>query len=276
MVRLLNRWSVLALLVLASAAATPAEAAKRDPAEPDGLIVRIHSAGLVFIDIGTRSGVQPGDLFDIISSEVLSHPLTGDTLAVTPTSVGALKVEQVFDRMSVAKLLSLAPGEDPMLMPIMRVQSPERLEEIQKMMMRRMYHGEGGPTSLRMALIPGLYQIESGEKKKGWAILAASVASFAFGASFRADSNNWLDSYNDLEADLLQSQYDHFFDGASDRRTTSNRLYRLAAALYVYNWVDVLWLGQAAGLRSVHAQPFDVGLRSARDGQPLLTLTHRF
>ena len=265
-----------ALLVVASAAATPAEAAKRDPAEPDGRIVRIHSAGLVFIDIGTRSGVQPGDLYDIVSSQVLSHPLTGDTLAVTPTSVGALKVEQVFERMSVAKLLSLAPGEDPMLMPIMRVQSPERLEEIQKMMMRQMYHGEGGPTSLRMALIPGLYQIESGEKKKGWAILAASVASFAFGVGYRANSNDWLDRYNDLEAGLLQSDYDFYFDRASDRRSTSNRLYQLATALYVYNWVDVLWLGQAAGLRSVHARPFDVGLRSARDGQPLLTFTHRF
>ena len=51
-----------------------------------GVIIRVVE-GLVYIDQGQRDGVMEGDLFDIISHEVLSHPLTGDTLAVTPKLV---------------------------------------------------------------------------------------------------------------------------------------------------------------------------------------------
>lgn len=275
MVKLLRRWRVLGLVIasLVAAVSLPAVAAGQDSGKPEGYVVDILSGRLVLIDLGARNNVMKGDYYDIVSSEVLTHPLTGDTLAVTPKSVGALQVEQVYDKMSLARLLELTPGENLMSMPIMRVRHPERLQEIQQLMQRRVYRGRS--TSLRQALIPGLYQLKSGQKIKGLSILAVELAALGLGAGYRSSSNDAFDKYRAQ----TEVNFDFYFDQASDRRTTSNRFFRLAVAAYVYSWVDALWLGGGNPLAAVGAparHPVRLDLKVGRDGQPLLALTHRF
>ena len=162
MVKQLSRWRVwdLAIACLVAAVSLPAVADGQNPAMQQGYVVEIVSGRLVFIDLGARNDVAKGDYYDIVSSEIMTHPLTGDTLAVTPKSVGALQVEQVYDKMSLARLLELTPGENVMSMPIVRVRQAERLEEIQKLVKRQEYRGTSAP--LRMAVIPGLFQLQSG------------------------------------------------------------------------------------------------------------------
>jgi len=243
---------------------------------PQGYVVEILSGRLVLIDLGAADKVAKGDYFDIVSSEVLTHPLTGDTLAVSPKSVGALQIVQVLDKMSVARLLELTPGENVMSMPIVRVQHAERLEEIQRLSMLQMYQGMSTP--LRLALIPGLYQLKNGQKIKGLSILGAQLVAVGLGAGYRFSSNDAFDQH------LAQTEanFNFYFDQASDRRSKSNRFFQLAVAAYVYNWVDVLWLGggrpmAAAGAASgASGRQLSVDLTTGRQGQPLLALTHRF
>jgi len=278
MVKLLRRWRLLDLVVasLVAAVSLPAVAAGQDSGKPEGYVVEIVSGRLVFIDLGARNNVMKGDYYDIVSSEVLTHPLTGDTLAVTPKSVGALQVEQVYDKMSLARLLELTPGENVMSMPIAKVRHPERLQEIQQLMTRRVYRGRS--TSLRQALIPGLYQLKSGQKIKGLSILGVELAALGLGAGFRSSSNDAFDKYLDLKEGDAEATFTFHFDQASDRRTASNRFFRLAVAAYVYSWVDALWLGggapSAVGAYRQHRVRLD--LKTGRDGEPLLALTHRF
>ncbi len=243
----------------------------------EGLIVRIQSADLVFIDLGTEHGITKGDLFEIISSEMLVHPLSDSILAVTPKSVGCLQVLQIYPHTALARLLQLDRGEDPMLKPIERVIDPERRAEIEKMMLRGVRAAAGVDVSRRVAVIPGLYQTRIGETRKGWGLLAASGVSLIGGFAYRSNSNDWYDQYQNLPAGLPESDYSFYFTKAQDKRSRSNNLFWLAGALYVYNWVDILWLGDAAGV--AYQAPPSTGLHVAlgiNTKQPLLRLTHRF
>jgi hypothetical protein len=244
----------------------------------DGLIVRIQSADLVFIDKGQDDGLTRGDLFDIVSSEILVHPLSDSILAVTPKSIGAIQVLQVFANTSLARIIALDRGEDPMLKPIERVGHPDRLEELERLMARGMRSAAGMDVSRRVAVIPGLYQYRIGEKRKAWMLMAAEAASLIGGFAYRSNSNDWYDQYKALQAGLPQSEYDRYFTEAQDRRDRSNRLFWLAGALYVYNWVDVMWLGEGAKMAYTlpSAPRFHVGMGWTDDRKPLLRLTHRF
>ena len=83
-----RRKSGVVLLVLAMLGTAGAQL----PAK--GLVIK-NTDGLIFIDMGRQDNVMKGDLFDIMDNDVVLHPLSGDTLSVTPRSVGALKVLQV-------------------------------------------------------------------------------------------------------------------------------------------------------------------------------------
>ena len=255
-----------------------AGAASHGDMKGDGLIIRIHQRGLVFIDIGKSDGVMKGDLFNIISSEVLAHPLTGDTLAVTPKNIGAIQVHQVQSKMSIAKLVHVMPGEDVMLMPIARVSDPERLAEIEHHVKHEMFKAMGLDVPKRVALIPGLYQMRMGEKRKGWALLAGQAVSLAAAIGYRASGNDWLEQYENLSAGLPQSEYDRYFNTADDKRGRSNNLFWLAGAIYAYNWADVLWLGGGAKMMRSQAQSSQtqIGLGLAMGGEPLFEVVHRF
>ena len=102
-----------------------------------GLVIK-NADGLIFIDMGRKDNVMKGDLFDIIDNEVVLHPLSGDTLSVTPRSVGGLKVLQVYPKMSLVELLHIQSGRDPMLMQVVQIQSPDRLVEIERYMKQSM------------------------------------------------------------------------------------------------------------------------------------------
>ncbi|MEE2659463.1 MAG: FlgT C-terminal domain-containing protein [Candidatus Latescibacterota bacterium] len=249
-------------------------------AKGEGFVIRVEMGDLVYIDLGEGSGVARGDLFDILADEVITHPLTGDTLAVTPMSVGALQVRQVFPKMAAAKLVHIAAGEDPMLKPIVRIRDPKRHEEIAKIMSRNLSRAMGRDVPRQVTAIPGLYQIRIGEKRKGWTLISAEAASLIAGFSYRTNSNDWYDQYSNLPAGLPESEYTFYIDRARSRRDWSNRFFWLAGALYAYNWVDILWLGTAASLSG----PVEVGEPAATSvclgtnstGQPLMRLTHRF
>lgn len=264
---------------VALALSTSASAQSMEAMEGDGLIVRVQSADLVFIDRGAEHGLGKGDYFDIVSSEMLVHPLSDSILAVTPKIVGALQVLQVYQRTSLARLVYLDGGEDPMLKPIARVRDAERVADIEKKLVRGMRVAAGMDASRRLAVIPGLYQIHIGERRKGWALLGAESLTLLGGLAYRANSNDWYDQYQNLPAGLPESDYDRYFTKAQDLRTRSNRLLWLAGALYVYNWVDILWLGDAAGVAAAPSprEPLSVGLGLHADtAQPLLRLTRRF
>lgn len=270
---------ILAALALITLWLAPGDAQMADAAgEGDGLIVRIHSPGLVFIDRGQNAGITRGDIFDIISSEVLVHPLSDSILAVTPKSVGAIQVLQVYPSLSLVKIVHLDRGVDPMLKPVVRVSDPKRLEQIEKLIMRGVRVDAGVDVPRRLAVIPGLFQIRIGERNKGWSLLAAEAVSLIGGIAYRSNSNDWYDQYRALPAGLPESDYDFYFNKGQDRRTLSNRLFWVAGALWVYNWVDVMYLGEGANLAYRPADPpsYHVGMGLSADGRPLLRLGRRF
>ena len=242
----------------------------------EGMIVRFESE-LVYIDLGQRHGVSRGDLFDVLASEILSDPRTGDTLAVTPRTVGALRIVQVADKLSIGRLLHLEPGEDPMLKEVARVQDPDRLRQIERYV-RAWQGGAGGMTEKRLALVPGRYHLEVGEKRKGWSLMALETASLLAGIGYRISSNDYKDKYDKLNPPQPASEYDFYFSEAQNRRDWSNRFFLLAGAIYAYNWVDVLWLRGRVTLsaRGPDARPLEVGAGMTQDGTALLQVAHRF
>ena len=269
-----TRVALVGLFASLAATGTAVDAAGR----ADGMIIRVQNS-LVFIDIGANAGVMKGDLYDVVSAEVLTHPLTGDTLAVTPTVVGAIQVHQVLEKLAVAKLLHLMPGEDAMLKPIARVSDdPDRLSEIEKLVSRERFKMSGVSVARNAAVIPGMYQIKLGEKTKGWAILGADVIALAAAIGYRTNSNDYYDQYNNLDSNQSQSVFDFYFTRAEDRRKTSNRLFWLAGAIYAYNWADVLWLGPGAKMMAGtrDGKGTHLGLTTSSEGDPLLRLQHRF
>jgi hypothetical protein len=262
-------WLCLAGLVLACSGTARAQM------EAKGMIIRVVDR-LVYIDLGRRNGVQAGDLFDVVSADVLLDRLSGDTLAVSPESVGAIRVRQVFDKMAIAELMHIQAGQDPMLMKIARIQDPERLIEIEQYMQNVSYGGMGD--GRMKALVPGLYQYKMGQRRKGFSLMILEAASLAAGITFRLNSNDWKDQYDSLEANRPQRDYDYYFDGANDRRRWSNRFFWLSGALYAFNLIDVLW-AQGQPAMSVQTQPrvpFELGLGMNRSGQTMLQVVHRF
>lgn len=243
--------------------------------EAKGMIIRVVDR-LIYIDLGRRDGVQAGDLFDVVSADVLLDRLSGDTLAVSPESVGAIRVRQVFDKMAIAELMHIQAGQDPMLMKIARIQDPERLIEIEEYMQSVSYGGMGD--GRMMALVPGLHQYKMGQRRKGLSLMVLETASLAAGIIFRLNSNDWKDQYDSLGAGRPQIDYDYYFDGANDRRRWSNRFFWMSGALYAFNLIDVLW-SQGQPAMSVQTRPrvpFELGMGMNRSGQTMLQVVHRF
>ena len=243
---------------------------------PDkGLVIR-NTDGLIFIDMGRQDNVMKGDLFDIIDEDVVLHPLSGDTLSVTPKSVGALKVLQVYPKMALVQLLHIQGNKNPMLMRVSPIQNPDRLVEIERYIKKSDSLAMGG-ASPRLSLVPGLYQYHMGEKKKGLSMLGVEITSLALGVAYRLSSEDWFTQYEDLGPGLAPADYDFYFNEASDRRTRSNHLFLIAAALYAYNLVDVMWMGgDQVPMNAQANQKMDLGLGLDGDGRPMFNLVRRF
>ena len=131
-----------------------------------------------------------------------------------------------------------------------------------------------GP-SLTSAWLPGVYQYKAGSTLKGLGLLGLELAALGGGIAYRISSNQWNDSYLSVGVGRPQDEYDYYFNEASDRRAMSNRLFWLAGALYAYNLIDVLWMGNGRGGPNL-VRKLSLGVTSRGDGAPLLQLTRRF
>jgi hypothetical protein len=240
-----------------------------------GTIVKMISSDLVFIDKGADVSVSIGDLYDIVADETVYHPLTDSVLAVTTQTVGAIKILQLFPKTALARLVYLQMGEDPMLKEIVPIRDPERIAEIESRMMRDM-RGVRGGLSRRMAVVPGLYQLNMGARRKGWVLMGLEAASLVAGLTYRASSNDWKDQYDRLTNP--GDDFDRYINGANDRRKSSNRYFRVAALVFVYNWFDVLWEGRSLPLNLKLAEPrrLQFGAGVDQGGNSVLQMVHRF
>ncbi|MCC7260940.1 MAG: hypothetical protein IT369_00325 [Candidatus Latescibacteria bacterium] len=252
---------------LALSCVLPPCLARAEAPRPEGVIIRVDGS-LAYIDAGQQQGLMEGDLLDIMSTEVLTHPLTGDTLSVTPTAVGALRVRQVFPRFAIGELVHVEPGQDPMLMPVYRIMDPERMSQVMLYAQHFAYEVAGSGVPRRRALIPGLYQLKLGSPAKGWALLGLEAAALTAGVLSHVQSANYYDNYKGLGTGHTTQQFDYQFERANTWHNRSKTAYWLAGAVVAYNWIDVLWLGKAPAVES--------GLELSRQGTPLLQLAYRF
>ena len=87
----------------------PAPAASSRPAQPTkGYVLRVMGK-IIYLDLGLRDNVRVGDTFEIVRDEEIVHPITGENLG-GKTTVGTVRVTQVFEKLSVAEVVSLLPG----------------------------------------------------------------------------------------------------------------------------------------------------------------------
>ena len=245
-----------------------------------GTIVKMVSGDLVYIDKGANAKVMTGDIFDIVSDETVYHPLTDSVLAVTTTTIGAIKILQVFEKTALAKLVHIQLGKDPMLKQVVPISGPERLADVESQMLREELGLKPG-LSRRLAILPGLYQMKMGERGKGWVLMGLEAATLVAGLSYRSSSNDWKDQYDRLTNP--RDDFDRYLDGAKERRTWSNRFLTLAAVVYAYSWFDVLWQGggipinmKADSRQASRLPALQLGVGADQSGSSLLQLVHRF
>jgi hypothetical protein len=60
----------------------------------------------VYFNRGSREGVTPGQVFKVGSSEVLRDPGTGETLDISFTETGQIRVDSVKEKVSICTLIS--------------------------------------------------------------------------------------------------------------------------------------------------------------------------
>ncbi|MEW6751538.1 MAG: FlgT C-terminal domain-containing protein [Candidatus Latescibacterota bacterium] len=238
-----------------------------------GMIIRVAEPPLVYIDLGARDGVHEGDLFDIVESEVVSNPLSGDTLGVSPRRVGSIRVRQVHEKVSIAELVSLDKGEDPMLMKVARIEDPGRRALVQEQA-RAVRPVDAGP-SLRLGLVPGLYQVRTGHAGRGGSYMAAEVGALAAAIAYRVSSLDWEKRYDEYGSDPEDTNTGYLVTlgkGMQDRRRWSNRLFWTAGAVYALNWIDVLW----SDGRAASGLPFVLGAGVDGNGHTLVQASWAF
>ena len=163
--------------------------------------------------------------------------------------------------------MHIQAARDPMLMRIAPIENTERLLEVEQFLRRNMIT----MVSLKSAWLPGVYQYRAGNTFKGWGLLGLELAALGGGIAFRMSSDEWFDTYSKLSPGLSPDRYDYYFNEASDRSAMSNRLFWLAGALYAYNLIDVLWMGNDRG-----GPNLSLYVTSRGDGSPLLQLKRRF
>jgi hypothetical protein len=258
-------WALL--FVAAVGLATAARAAT--PPEARGLIIEVADH-LVYLDLGQRDGIGEGELFDIVSTEVLTDPVSGDTLMVTPATIGVVRVRQVFEKLSVAEVLQLQPGQNPLLLRVAPIQDAERL--VQLAAMAAVTPGRAGPGAIA-SLVPGLHQYRSGQRAKGIAMASAEGGLLLAATAFRWSSNDWHRRYQDY-AGADEAYLVHLGEGMQSRRRWSNSLYWLSAGVYAFNFIQVRW-----GEPAEPGQPAtgtELGLRLDGQGSPSLCLVRSF
>ena len=234
---------------------------------PEGIIIRV-AGSLAYVDAGQQQGLMEGDLLDIMSSEIVTHPLSGDTLSVSPMPVGALRVRQIFPRFAIGEIVHLEAGQDPMLMPVFRITDPDRMAQVMLYAQHYTYAATSSGVSKHLALIPGLYQLNLGTPSKGWTLLSLEAASLTTALLCRVQSNNYYQNYHSLDGRYQVEEFDRQFDQASTWHRRSNAAFWVAGSVCAYNWIDALWLGKAPAVTG--------GMEMSSQGTPLFQLAYRF
>lgn len=244
---------------------------------PQGVIIK-EEGSLVWVDLGQTHGIVDGDLFDIVAAEKLVHPVTDSVLAITQKAIGAIRVRQVWEKMSLAQLLYIRPGDSAMLKQVVRIKDAERQLEIKKFGDGWMGGEPVAAVSSLAALVPGLYQIQNGATAKGWTLLGAETLSMVLALAYRIDSNDWYETYNNLPAGLTEERYSFYFDGARDRRNWSNRFLWFGGALFAFNLIDNIWMSDHRSLsaKSYESRSFRLEVSTDPIGHSRLMLVHRF
>ena len=90
--------------------------------------------------------------------------------------------------------------------------------------------------------IPGLYQIKTNQKIKGYTISALQAGTIAAGVYYKlnADEDKWFERYkNSNSSEEAARAYGQHRD-AQDNNKWSKRFFYTAGAVYVFNFIDVL------------------------------------
>jgi len=128
-----------------------------------------------------------------------------------------------------------------------------------------------------MALVPGLYQLKAGKRRKGLLLMGMESASLIAGIGYHFSSNEWEDKYDNLGPNLPKEDYDFYFEGARDRRNWRNRFFWLAGVLYAYNWIDAILADSSTKNERIKVTgSFWFGMELNRDQQVLLQVLRRF
>lgn len=97
------------LLSLFAALAIPAWAREKSPGY---MLYRLSDEGrLVYIDLGSKDNVRPSKMLQLLRHESIIHPVTQEDLG-GETPLGAVRVVEVFPRLSTAEVIDLVRGMD--------------------------------------------------------------------------------------------------------------------------------------------------------------------
>lgn len=91
------------------------------PRPVKGYVLQV-AGKLVYLDLGMRDNVRVGDTFEIIRDQEIVHPITGENLG-GKAPVGVVRVTQVFEKLSIAEVVSVIPGASMMRMDRIRMGS---------------------------------------------------------------------------------------------------------------------------------------------------------
>jgi hypothetical protein len=79
-------------------------------AQDEGYVLQV-AGRLVFVDQGEQDNMRPGDFLQVVRQEVINHPETGENLA-GEVALGAVRIIEVFPRLSTAEVVDLIKGMD--------------------------------------------------------------------------------------------------------------------------------------------------------------------
>ena len=238
-----------------------------------GYVIRILEH-LVYVDVGTRDGVEVGDLYEVVRSEKVVHPVTGEEVGGVEVRVGAIQVTQVFEKMSVGEILE-GDGEIKMLHTIKRVTDPERVSSL---LSARSTGGAeleigpkvGGGTQVKKiwGIAPGLYQVKRGHPIRGYSMMAAEVGLLAYALKARSSSSRAHDEYKKLPRGTPQEKFDDTFKEYERNGKRSRWLFRAVGAIYLYNLVEVLLLDRSVSGTGDGGGEGDIRWSVRLDGSP--------
>ena len=90
-------------------------------------------------------------------------------------------------------------------------------------------------------LIPGLYQLKTGQKTKGWIIAAVQIGTVGTGIYLKSsdDSDQWFRRYRNTTDSLQADRLFQKVNDAKDRGKLGKQLLWGAGIVYVVNLLDV-------------------------------------